>query len=906
MKNFTEDLVPRLAPLQLRVTPLGHLLVLAHPEGALMDAALVERVEATFENGAGYGLLMLGVREVGKVMSLALGWWREFAAHYLSVACSLPEGSQQAAPLPSEFDLNVWLNDSPPMHGGEYLTTKVLSDLWRQIDNALLNTLAENMQTLEAFLREHNSPWNLVGRVHFNLAEIKGEDELPFAFMATYTTKVSTNGRALHQQLSHALEEYSGGKNTDKLLSLLTPVQRASAECKWLAKMVEKREIFRPVKWSSSQAFQFLSDIPKLIAAGVIIRTPKIWGSVTPSRVTVRAVIGSKQPKLLGQDALLDFNVAVCVGEETLSAQELSQLLKANESLQMIRGRWVEINTEAVKKLLERFKEIKKEASKLGGGIDYLQGMRLLAKASLQDDVTPVDSDWSECVAGPWLSKTLRDLRTPQGLVQVLPGNSLKATLRPYQEQGVRWLYLLTRLGLGACLADDMGLGKTIQVLALLLLLRDEEKSVKFCKPSILVAPASLLSNWFSEATKFAPSLRVLVVHPSSLSATDFKTMSDNDLSSYDLVITSFGTLLRQDRLLGVSWRVAIVDEAQALKNSVAKQTKRVKKLKARTRIALSGTPVENRLEDLWSLFDFTSPGLLGTEKEFANFCKKLQTTEHFAPIRNLVRPYILRRHKTDKTVINDLPDKLEMKVWCHLSAAQSLLYKQSVNELAEGLQVSDGIRRRGLVLSYLMRFKQICNHPSQWLTDGQWRAGDSGKFARLGELAEVIAAKQEKVLVFTQFRETTEPLAAFLGSVFGRSGLVLHGGTSVGQRKEIVKRFQEDELVPFLVLSLKAGGSGLNLTAASHVIHFDRWWNPSVENQATDRAFRIGQVKNVIVHKFVCRGTVEERIDQLIESKQKLVTDVLEGGVEIKLTEMSDQELLSLVKLDIHSAQEN
>ena len=261
---------------------------------------------------------------------------------------------------------------------------------------------------------------------------------------------------------------------------------------------------------------------------------------------------------------------------------------------------------------------------------------------------------------------------------------------------------------------------------------------------------------------------------------------------------------------------------------------------------------------------------------------------------------------KTDKRVISDLPDKSEIKAFCHLSPTQAALYQRAVKDLAIALEDAEGIGRKGVVLSYLMRFKQICNHSSQWLGDGAWKEQDSGKFSRLRELAEVICAKQEKVLVFTQFRETTEPLAAFLGAIFGKAGLVLHGGTPVAKRRALVQRFQEDELTPFFVLSLKAGGAGLNLTAASHVIHFDRWWNPAVENQATDRAFRIGQQKNVLVHKFVCRGTIEDRIDQLIESKQQLVKDVLEGGAELLLTEMSDKDLLDLVKLDIHTAQEN
>ena len=345
---------------------------------------------------------------------------------------------------------------------------------------------------------------------------------------------------------------------------------------------------------------------------------------------------------------------------------------------------------------------------------------------------------------------------------------------------------------------------------------------------------------------------------------------------------------------------------AQGIKNPGTKQARQVKKLKADSRIALTGTPVENRLSDLWSIFDFTHPGLLGTDRVFAGFTKRLAARENFGPLRALVRPYILRRMKTDKRVIADLPDKVELKAWCHLSPAQAALYQRAVKDLARALAESEGIARKGVVLTSLMRFKQICNHPSQWLGDAAWSPQDSGKFSRLRELAEVAAAKQEKMLVFTQFRETTEPLAAFLGAVFGREGLILHGGTAVAKRSALVQHFQDDELVPFFVLSLKAGGAGLNLTAASHVIHFDRWWNPAVESQATDRAFRIGQQKSVLVHKFICRGTIEERIDALIESKQQLVSDVLEGGADIALTEMTDRELLDLVRLDIRSAEEN
>ncbi len=402
------------------------------------------------------------------------------------------------------------------------------------------------------------------------------------------------------------------------------------------------------------------------------------------------------------------------------------------------------------------------------------------------------------------------------------PGAELKGTLRPYQQAGVRWLYLLYRLGLGACLADDMGLGKTIQILSLLLVLKREDPNGS--RTSLLVAPASLLANWASEIARFAPSLNAMIAHPSAMPADKLRALDGEGLANVDLVITSYGTLLRAPWMETFQWRLADLDEAQAIKNPGAKQTRLSKKLQARSRIALTGTPVENRLSDLWSIFDFTHPGLLGSGKAFTAFAKGLTSSEHYRPLRNLVRPYILRRLKTDRSVIADLPDKTKLKAYCHLSPAQAALYQRAVKELAAQLaEETEGIKRKGVVLQFLMRFKQICNHPSQWLGDAAWAEADSGKFARLREITEVIAAKQEKVLVFTQFREATGPIAAFLGSVFGREGLVLHGGTPVARRRELVRRFQEDELAPFFVLSLKAGGAGLNLTAAAHVVHFDR-----------------------------------------------------------------------------------
>jgi non-specific serine/threonine protein kinase len=426
-------------------------------------------------------------------------------------------------------------------------------------------------------------------------------------------------------------------------------------------------------------------------------------------------------------------------------------------------------------------------------------------------------------------------------------------------------------------------------------------------RPNLLVAPASLLANWAGEIARFAPDLRTLILHPSAMATEEIKRVAPQDLADLDLVMTTYGSLARLPVLAEADWSLVIVDEAQAIKNPNAKQTKAAKALKARARIALTGTPVENHLGDLWSIFDFINPGLLGGAREFSRYAKSLadRGDNPYGPLRELVRPYILRRMKTDKAVIADLPDKTEVKAHCNLSRKQAALYAQTVADLKRSLEEAEGIQRKGLVLSTLMRLKQICNHPSQWLGDDAWAEADSGKWTRLREIAEVVAARQEKMLVFTQFREMTGPLAVFLETLFGRPGLVLHGGTPVKSRAGLVSAFQKDDGPPFFVLSLKAGGSGLTLTAASHVAHFDRWWNPAVENQATDRAFRIGQKKNVLVHKFVCQGTVEERIDAMIESKRALSEELLvdgQGG-EINLTEMGDEDLMRLVALDLNAA---
>ncbi|MBX7112899.1 MAG: DEAD/DEAH box helicase [Myxococcaceae bacterium] len=886
----------------LRLTPLGRLVFEQVEEGPALDPALGERLGEAFARGSGHGLLRLGGEGIGHVLPPIFAWWRELGAHFLTALCTGNAGGEQLSlpPFPPEPELQALAGSSPLMTGGEYITVSTLQALWVETAEAFTTQLGEAKTGLQAFLKTLNPAWNLVGRVHFNLAENRRDEAAPFAFLATYTSRLSAHGKAQHLPLGQALSEYAGGAKKERLLSLLLPVQRAAEHCPWLKELVDTGDVFHPLRWSVNDAVRFLGDVPALEQAGVVVRMPTHWRAGRPARAQVTGSVGARAPAGLGKEALLDFEVSVTLDGEPVTPQELEALLASSSGLALIRGQWVEVDRERTENALRQFKEAERLARE--GGLTFAEAMRLLAGAAITGSaIETADVNWSRVMAGPWLAETLKRLRSPEGLAKAMPGHELRGELRPYQQVGVQWLNLLSQLGLGACLADDMGLGKTIQVLSLLLV----QRQLAAKRPSLLVVPTSLLANWTTEIEKFTPGLSVLLAHPSAMPGAKLKALFEDELGAKDLVITSYGTLLRLPWLEKVSWHLVILDEAQAIKNPGAKQTQAAKRLKARARIALTGTPIENRLMDLWSMFDFINPGLLGSEKEFSGYAKRLAAASGYpyGPLRDLVRPYILRRLKTDKAVIADLPEKTEMKAFCPLSKKQAALYQESVDELRRELQGIDGIKRRGVVLAFLMRFKQICNHPSQWLGDALWEEADGGKWGRLREIAEVIASKQEKVLVFTQFREVTEPLAAFLAGVFGRSGLVLHGETPVAKRKVLVQRFQEDESVPFLVLSLKAGGVGLNLTAASHVVHFDRWWNPAVENQATDRAFRIGQKKNVLVHKFVCKGTVEEKIDVLIEAKKQLSQNLIEGGADATLTELDDEALLDFVKLDLNVA---
>ncbi len=790
----------------------------------------------------------------------------------------------------SEDILNHILESAPMMTGVEYLTRVVIEDLWQRLHAEFRKEIEQRKGSVEEFIKQYSPDVHLIGRVFFHLVESK-KDEYPFAFIATYTTGLNKHGKSQHLPLTHALQEY--GKDGAKLLDLLVAVNRAAKESILIAQLVESGELFHPLAWSAKEAYTFLSEIPLYEQSGILCRIPDWWKRGAAS-IKVNISLGSKQPSTVGMDALLTFDISLHLEDDQISYDEAKRLLDASEGLALIKNRWVAVDHNKLQQTLEAYEKARKLANR--DGISFRDALRLELNPGTQLNI-PADETSVSVTSGQWLDTVMTRMRSPESIAPVSLDSSFKAELRPYQQKGVAWLSFLQSLRFGMCLADDMGLGKTVQVLALLQSLKTKgEKGA-----SLLVVPASLLGNWASEIQKFTPSLTYTVAHPSGTENKKTMLRDKNELDSLDLVITTYLLVQKYEWIQSYEWKCVILDEAQAIKNSGTKQTKAVKKLNAGNRIIMTGTPVENRLSDLWSLFDFINPGLLGSSQEFGRYAKSLtKNTEGYARLRKVISPYILRRLKTDKTVISDLPDKVEMKTWASLGKKQAILYQKLVDDLRYAVETVEGIQRKGIILSSLMKFKQLCNHPDHYLGTGTFEESESGKFGRLREICETIYEKRERVLVFTQFREIVEPLSGFLRTLFKREGLILHGGTAVGKRKEIVARFQGEEYIPYIVLSLKAGGVGLNLTAANHVIHFDRWWNPAVENQATDRAFRIGQKKNVVVHKFITKGTVEERIDEMIEGKIRLSNEIIQSGSEAWITEMSNKELLKMFALTI------
>ncbi len=885
--------------------------LICSPEPRLFPGTACGRtLIASFLRGDAHGILHLAGSTLREELSPPLTWAREWGCRFLACLCQHRDPTALPPPTPQERE--QFVGSAPPLPGAEYLTPELAERLWKDLIQIAAEESAIHPDGLTGWLREHSPVWHLVGRVTLHLAENKRNQEKPFAFLATYTDQVSSGGKVQHLPLGRAMQTYAAQKTQTVLDALLHPVRTAADRSPLLRELLESRKLFQALAWSPDDAFRFLREIPVLEESGLVVKVPDWWKQRRPSRPQVSVTIDSPKKQTLGLDAMLAFQTSFTLNGQPLTPEEQRQIRSAASGLINLRGEWIEIDRERLDSVLEHWTQI--QAAHKNGVVTFHEGMRWLAgypnaafqRGSGGTHDFALSLDWSQIIAGPNFASALSKLRT-EDYTSDPPG--LKAALRPYQKRGVAWMWSLTSLGLGACLADDMGLGKTVQVIALLCLRRGASASGSL--PCLIVVPASLMGNWSQELRRFAPHLRVFTGHSGYAPKEAMQLLSQSPskaLSEYDALLTTYGLLQRSEPLLNTEWDLAILDEAQAIKNPATTQARSVKTLKTKARLALTGTPVENRLGDLWSLFDFLNPGLLGRAQDFAQATQKMaKSPAGYAPLRKLTAPYLLRRLKTDRTILPDLPEKTEVTAHCPLTRKQSLLYAKLVEQLKADLAAPDldVKHRRGLVISYLTRFKQVCNHPSHWSGDGRFTPADSGKFLRLTELATEFSERQERCLVFTQFREITEPIASHLSQIFGRQGLILNGATPVKKRPQLVEQFQRPDGPPFFVLTVKAGGTGLTLTAASHVIHFDRWWNPAVENQATDRAFRIGQKRNVLVHKFVSPGTIEEKVDALLSQKGALATELLsgEGGAQRLLTELSDNELLNLVRLDIHTS---
>ncbi|MHB1472823.1 MAG: SNF2-related protein [Dermatophilaceae bacterium] len=645
-------------------------------------------------------------------------------------------------------------------------------------------------------------------------------------------------------------------------------------------------------------AHLFLSEAaPILLAAGFGVLLPGWW--TNPSMrlgaklsVATPAQPGSAETKaVIGRDGLVDFRWELAVGEHALTEQEVADLVEAQRPLVRVRGQWMYVDA-------DRLARARAFLAKRSHGTGRMSVGEVLATLGALDDgpgglpVVGVEAQgWLADLLSGQVDHRVAPMTAPEGF---------KGELRPYQERGLAWLSFLESVGLGGVLADDMGLGKTVQLLALMC-----GELPADVGPTLLVCPMSLVGNWQREAARFVPGLRVHVHHGAERpKGKAFHAV----VASSDLVVTTYGLVTRDiDALREMSWRRVVLDEAQAVKNAATRAAVAVRSLPASHRFAVTGTPVENRLGDLWSLMEFANPGLLGQPSSFkARFATPIERhgdAEAATRLRSLTQPFVLRRLKTDTSIITDLPAKIEMEVVCSLTREQASLYQAVVADMMDRIESTDGMERRGLVLATMTKLKQVCNHPAQFLKDGSRLAGRSGKLARVEETLDEVLASGEKALLFTQYAEFGDLLRTHLGARFGREVAYLHGGLSKGQRDALVARFQDPAGggPSLFVLSLKAGGTGLTLTAANHVIHVDRWWNPAVEDQATDRAFRIGQTRSVQVRKLVCGGTLEEKIALMIKNKRGLAASVVGTG-EGWLTELSTSALRELFTLEAGS----
>lgn len=753
----------------------------------------------------------------------------------------------------------------PNLPGSYNITDEWIDNMCEKFMSIFRDEISSFDGSVSRYYETRLQDLNIPEKIFFNLVEAKDE-EFPFAFMVTYSEE--NNGVIEHRPLKSAMEKYRD--DPKKIVSLIAPIMKIEKESDIIHSLLESGELFYPVGVSEDEAFEFLKSIPLYTSHGIKCRVPNWWK--TKSRNFSMTLRFGENKAPLSLDVILSVIPEITMENIKYTPEELKSYLELSEGLHFIKNKWVEINHKKIEELLTRYESAKE-------GFDGSAG------SALEIIRKPEKNGFSSKEQKEFLKAFSDALRNASSREKSPVPQTFKGLLRPYQKEGYHWLKTMNDLKLGVCLADDMGLGKTVQVLAYLEKIRKEGAG-----RCLLVVPASLIGNWIKEKEKFTPDMPLSLFHGPQKEMGEF------------LTVTTYGTLRRKSRLNEENWDTIILDEAQTIKNAASAQSKTIHALNGKMKIAMTGTPIENNLGDLYSIMSFIMPGLLGSSTEFKKFVKYMENDEEtgYEKLRLMVQPFLMRRLKTDKNIIKDLPEKIETMEYLTVTQKQAVLYRKVTSDLEKKLNEKDGIARKGLVLSTLSSLKQILNHPSQYSGDNAFTPSDSSKFTRLKEIAENIYEKRERLLVFTQYREMCGPIADFLKTIFKSEGLVIHGGVTPAKRTKIVERFsQDDEYVPFMVLSLKAGGVGLNLTSANHVVHFDRWWNPAAENQATDRAFRIGQKKNVQVYKFVTQGTIEEKIDKLISGKTELSESIVTENKAPALTELKDDRLLEIFRLD-------
>ena len=796
-------------------------------------------------------------RDLEKGASITEEYIKEIATYFIDNLLSttgIELEREKITPSYENEELDRIAGEVPFAVGSRYVDRRWVK---RQLDVLLSCYRAEISvfsQSVDIYFNMKNESLMFPSRIYFHLVESRNED-YPFAFMATYTTK-DDEGSVHHYPLRFALTEYKD--DLEGLSRLISPISRLSSSSPIIRGMIESGKIFYPVRFTEEEAYDFLLHASDYEGEGIECRIPNFWRK--KGRYTSLSISVGKGS--LSEGAIISLRPQMVYEGVAITQKEIKDLLDMKEGLAFLKGRWVALDKDKLRALLES-DELFSSPMSVSDLVKYSSGIK---KSSVKLSFS--DRNWLDTLA----SSVSEDVTVP---------SSVNAVLRPYQSEGFRYLWAMNTLGFGFCLADDMGLGKTVQVLAYLEKLRTEKKA----KRVLLVLPSSLIGNWESEIERFTPSLDYSVYHGTG------RTIGESFLT-----ITTYGVAGKDEELGKEEWDLVILDEAQYIKNSATKAYKALSSLTRKNAVILTGTPVENNLLNLWSLMEYINSGFLGSRTEFTRFMKDVDI-ESLSSLRRAISPFILRRLKTDKSIIKDLPDKIETSLSVNLTKEQIILYNKVVADLETSFIEGEGeFAAKGRVLAAIAKLKAICNHPDQYSGENVYKESESGKFELLKDLASTIHSNREKVLVFTQFREIIPALDNLLSTVFGSRGLIIDGSVTAKKRTETVKAFQNGE-ADYMVLSLRAAGVGLNLTRATNVIHFDRWWNPAVENQATDRAYRIGQKQKVMVYKFISKDTIEEKIDTLIRSKKELADSLLSDLDSDILTKLSSKELIEAMR---------